>query len=249
MTRATAQLFQSLVWHTPHHVHDLDHTKTLLCAILNMAKAKKSFCFFPVREGTLQHQNNEQVLFCLSGDEETLRLSSAHQDTQCFCLLFIYHPCADEMGSVRCWSDCPLWRAVECHKNWRVPIILFLLRQQRWLQSASSPAILKKKTSKKFVPCIPPAVSFETHRRTIEQRAGRTRTKRLSLLTASQTSEDSVLVKDWLIDSDIFAVCQFPPVWNMNVGTSFPGSLMQCVRLSIKCVCAPVTSHAIAFVY
>lgn len=58
-----------------------------------------------------------------------------------------------------------------------------------------------------------------------------------------------MLVRDWLIDSDIFAVCQFPAALNMNVGASFPGSLMQCVRLSIKCVCAPVTSHVIAFVY
>lgn len=234
-------------------------TQKHFCVLFLTRQRQKKFLFFFLWEKELY--STRIMSTCCSAFQEMRKLSGCLLLTKTLSafvyylsitpLLFIIYlsPLCWGIGSVGRWSDCPLWRAVECHKNWRVPIILFLLRQQRWLQSASSPAILKKKNSKKFVPCIPPAVSFETHRRTSEQRAGRTRTKRLSLLTASQTSEDSVLVKDWLIDSDIFAVCQFPPVWNMNVGTSFPGSLMQCVRLSIKCVCAPVTSHAIAFVY
>lgn len=47
MTRATAQLFQSLVWRTPHHVHDLDHKKHFGVLFLTWQRQKKkSFCFF-----------------------------------------------------------------------------------------------------------------------------------------------------------------------------------------------------------
>lgn len=262
MTRATAQLFQSVVWRTPHHVHDLDHKKHfgVLFLTWQRQKKKKSFCFFLWEKELYSTRITSR---CCSAFQQTRKLSG------CFLLTktlgaFVYYlsitPITFGVTQNRCW-----WNGI-CGTSERFsPVegsrVSQKLTSSRYIVLAQAPKVItiyvftcnfkekKKKTWKKFVPCIPPAVSFETHKRTSEQRAGRTRTKRLSLSTASQTSEDSVLVKDWLIDSDIFTVCQFPPVLNMNVGTSFPGSLMQCVRLSIKCVCAPVTSHVIAFVY